>query len=45
MIFLNIEDIALKDVGKGFARIDPSDMRMLGVDSWDLIEIGGKRKQ
>ncbi|HEX3034691.1 MAG TPA: CDC48 family AAA ATPase [Thermodesulfobacteriota bacterium] len=44
MIFLNIEDISLKDVGKGFARIDPSDMRMLGVGSWDLIEIGGKRK-
>jgi transitional endoplasmic reticulum ATPase len=34
----------VKDAGKGFARVDPKDMRALGVNPWDMIEIGGKRK-
>jgi transitional endoplasmic reticulum ATPase len=44
MLSLRICEISIKDAGKGFARVDPRDMRTLGVDTWDLIEIGGKRK-
>ena len=44
MLSLRISEIAVKDAGKGFARIDSRDMNALGVEEWDLIEIGGKRK-
>jgi transitional endoplasmic reticulum ATPase len=44
MIALKICEIAKKDSGKGFARLNPTDMRELGLEAWDLIEIGGKRK-
>lgn len=44
MIALKICELAKKDAGKGFARLNPGDMRELGVDAWDLVEIGGKRK-
>jgi len=44
MLSLRISEIAVKDAGKGFARIDSTDMNALGVEEWDLIEIGGKRK-
>jgi len=44
MIALKIKEIAKKDMGKGFARLNPDDMQEIGVDSWDLVEIGGKRK-
>ncbi len=44
MIALKICDLAKKDEGKGFARLNPGDMQEIGVDSWDLVEIGGKRK-
>lgn len=44
MIALKICDLAKKDAGKGFARLNPGDMQEIGVDSWDLVEIGGKRK-
>ncbi|MBI4228488.1 MAG: CDC48 family AAA ATPase [Deltaproteobacteria bacterium] len=44
MLSLRISEISVKDAGKGFARIDSRDMNTLGVDEWDLIEIGGKRK-
>ncbi len=41
---LKICEIAKKDSGKGFARLNSADMRELGVEAWDLVEIGGKRK-
>lgn len=44
MIALRICELAKKDTGKGFARLNPEDMREIGVDAWDLVEIGGKRK-
>ncbi len=44
MVSLKIDEISVKDAGKGFARVDPKDMRTLGVNPWDLVEIGGKRK-
>ncbi len=44
MIALKICKIAKKDSAKGFARLNPADMRELGVEAWDLVEIGGKRK-
>jgi transitional endoplasmic reticulum ATPase len=44
MLSLRISEISVKDAGKGFARIDSGDMHTLGVDEWDLVEIGGKRK-
>ncbi|MGH7806843.1 MAG: AAA family ATPase, partial [Thermodesulfobacteriota bacterium] len=44
MLSLKIYEISVKDAGKGFARVDPKDMRTLGVNPWDMIEIGGKRK-
>jgi transitional endoplasmic reticulum ATPase len=44
MIALRICRIENKDSGKGFARLNSGDMRELGVEAWDLIEIGGKRK-
>ncbi|GBD38601.1 ATP-dependent zinc metalloprotease FtsH [bacterium HR37] len=44
VLSLRICEISVKDAGKGFVRVDPRDMRLLGVDAWDFIEIGGKRK-
>jgi transitional endoplasmic reticulum ATPase len=44
MIALKICELAKKDAGKGLARLNPGDMREIGVDAWDLVEIGGKRK-
>ncbi|MEK6223596.1 MAG: CDC48 family AAA ATPase [Thermodesulfobacteriales bacterium] len=44
MIALKICKIEKKDAGKGFAKLDTGDMREIGVEPWDLIEIGGKRK-
>jgi transitional endoplasmic reticulum ATPase len=44
MIALKICELAKKDTGKGFARLNPGIMKEIGVDSWDLVEIGGKRK-
>jgi transitional endoplasmic reticulum ATPase len=44
MIALKIKEIAKKDAGKGFARLNPGDMHEIGVEAWDLVEIGGKRK-
>jgi transitional endoplasmic reticulum ATPase len=44
MILLRIAEISVKDAGKGLARVDPRDMRALGIDASDLVEIGGRRR-
>lgn len=44
MMLLRIAEISVKDAGKGLARINPTDMRALGVDAFDLVEIGGKKR-
>ena len=43
-ITLKVSESTGKDVGRGIARIDPSDMKRLGVDVGDMVEVvGGKR--
>ncbi|MBI2458239.1 MAG: CDC48 family AAA ATPase [candidate division NC10 bacterium] len=32
-----------KDVGRGLARLDPEDLKRLGVEVGDIVRIGGKR--
>ena len=44
MISLRISEIHSRDCGKGYARISDSDMKNLGVSSWDLVQIDGRRK-
>lgn len=44
MISLRISEIPYNDLGKGYARMSQTNMQELGINSWDLIEIGGKRK-
>lgn len=44
MISLRISEIHSRDCGKGYARISDSGMKDLGVSSWDLVQIDGRRK-
>ncbi|MXZ13731.1 MAG: AAA family ATPase [Candidatus Dadabacteria bacterium] len=44
MISLKISEIHSKDWGKGYARISSLDMKELGLTSWDLIQIDGRKK-
>ena len=44
MISLRISEIHSRDCGKGYARISDSDMKDLGVSSWDLVQIDGRKK-
>lgn len=44
MISLKISEIHAKDAGKGYARISEKNMSSLGIGTWDLVELGGKRK-
>ncbi len=44
MISLRTSEIHSRDCCKGYARISRVDMRELGLESWDLICIDGKRK-
>ena len=44
MISLKISEIHSRDSGKGYARISPMDMRELDLESWDLIQIDGRKK-
>ena len=41
---LKVKEALSKDVGRAIARIDPEDMKALGLDVGDIIEINGKRK-
>ena len=40
---LRVAEAFSKDVGRGLARIDPEDMKVLGAEVGDIIEITGKR--
>jgi len=42
-ITLRVKEALVKDVGRAIARIDPKDMKSLGVESGDVIIIEGKR--
>jgi transitional endoplasmic reticulum ATPase len=41
---LKVQEALSKDVGRAIARIDPEDMKELGLAVGDIIEINGKRK-
>lgn len=41
---LKVTEALTKDVGRGFARMGPEDMEMLGASTGDSLEIAGKRK-
>ncbi len=43
-LILKVKEALPKDVGRTIARIDPEDMKDLGLDVGDIIEIKGKRK-
>jgi len=42
-IILRVKEALVKDVGRAIARIDPKDMRLLGLESGDIILVEGKR--
>src|SRR3989338_4310747 len=41
---LKVKEALSKDVGRAIDRIDPEDMKALGLDAGDVIELEGKRK-
>ncbi len=41
---LKVKEALAKDVGRAIVRIDPEDMRILGLEVGEIIEIEGKRK-
>src|SRR3989304_2976089 len=41
---LKVREALPKDVGRAIARIDPEDMKELGIEVGEIIEIEGKRK-
>jgi len=43
-ITLRVSESPGKDVGRAVARMDPADMKNLGVDVGDTVELSGKRK-
>jgi transitional endoplasmic reticulum ATPase len=42
-IILRVKEALVKDVGRALARIDPKDMKSMGLESGDIIVIEGKR--
>ena len=44
IITLKVKEALPKDVGRAIARIDPEDMKTLGLEVGEIIEIEGKRK-
>lgn len=44
-IVLKVAEASINDVGRGIARIDPSDMNALGIETGDVIEIREESKQ
>jgi len=43
-IAFKVKEALPKDVGRAIARIDPDDMKILGLDVGDIVELYGKRK-
>ena len=41
---LKVKEALAKDVGRAIVRIDPEDMKALGLEVGEIIEIEGKRK-
>jgi transitional endoplasmic reticulum ATPase len=42
-LILRVKEALVKDVGRAIARVDPEDMKLIGVESGDVILIEGKR--
>ena len=42
-LMLRVAEALAKDVGRGLARIDPEDLKALGVQVGDIIKVEGKR--
>jgi len=42
-IILRVKEALVKDVGRAIARIDPQDMKLIGLESGDVVVIEGKR--
>ncbi|MCX6157395.1 MAG: CDC48 family AAA ATPase [Ignavibacteriota bacterium] len=42
-IVLRVKEALVKDVGRAIARIDPKDMKLIGIELGDIILIEGKR--
>jgi transitional endoplasmic reticulum ATPase len=40
---LRVKEALVKDVGRAVARIDPSDMKLFGLESGDIVILEGKR--
>lgn len=43
-LILKVKEALPKDAGRASARLDPEDMKALGLEVGDIIEIAGKRK-
>ena len=43
-VILKVKEALVKDVGRAIARMDPKDMKAIGLESGDIILIEGKRK-
>ena len=43
-LILKVKEALPKDAGRASARLDPEDMKTLGLEVGDIIEIAGKRK-
>ncbi|MBU4580754.1 CDC48 family AAA ATPase [Patescibacteria group bacterium] len=43
-LILKVKEALPKDVGRAIARIDPEDLKVLGLEVGEIIEIEGKRK-
>ena len=41
---LKVKEALAKDVGRAIVRIDPEDMKALGVEAGEILEVEGKRK-
>ncbi|HLD30404.1 MAG TPA: AAA family ATPase, partial [bacterium] len=41
---LRVKEAQAKDVGRAIARIDPEDMKSLGIEVGEIVQIEGKRK-
>jgi len=41
---LKVKEALAKDVGRAIVRIDPEDMKSLGLEVGDIVEVEGKRK-
>jgi len=44
VLTLRVAEAAQRDFGRGIARIDPEDMKRIGVETGDVIQITGKKR-